>query len=296
MPLSAAPFHRRAALAVLVLAALACAALMAARLYGLIGAGVPLPAFYLVVPLLLAGPFALATPAAALRIALAVFALFVAVSLPNLVLHLGEADADLTLELHTASALLIALLHRIVSKQPGPADLAQLANTDAPTRLPNRRRMDEAIAAELLRFARYGHAFSVILIEIDGFDAAEHRIGPGGGERALVALAARAVEVLRDVDMLGRWDAGAFVVVLPETPFEDTLQKAAVLCSHVAAAPLIDAHRLTISCGVSAVAVGDSAEALLRRVGAALYTARRNGGNRAEGVPDRFAEIEPATV
>jgi diguanylate cyclase (GGDEF)-like protein len=91
------------------------------------------------------------------------------------------------------------------------------------------------------------------------------------------------MEVLRDVDTLGRWGGEEFVVILPETPFEESLHKATTLCGHVAAAPLVGDHAITISCGVTRVSTGDTADTLLHRADVALYAAKHGGRNRAEG-------------
>jgi diguanylate cyclase (GGDEF)-like protein len=98
-----------------------------------------------------------------------------------------------------------------------------------------------------------------------------------------VALAARALEGLRDVDMLGRWGGEEFIVVMLETEFGQALNKARELCCHVAATPLIGGNTVTISCGVTSVIAGDGADSLLQRADVALYAAKHGGRNRAEG-------------
>jgi diguanylate cyclase (GGDEF)-like protein len=175
-------------------------------------------------------------------------------------------------------------------------ELARLANTDELTQLANRRRMTEILATELVRFARYGHAFSIIMIDIDRFKEVNARFGHDAGDSTLVALTARTADLLRDVDTLGRWGGEEFVVVLPETPYEETLHKAQALCAHVAARPLLGANGVTVSCGVASVERGDSAETLLRRADEALYAAKRQGRNRAEGARHREPEAAPAST
>ena len=63
-----------------------------------------------------------------------------------------------------------------------------------------------------------------------------------------------------------------------------------------AAAPLMGEHAVTISCGVTAVAPGDTTDTLLQRADLALYDAKRRGRNRAEGVLARQAEPLLATT
>lgn len=278
----------------LFFAALVCAACMALRLYAPVyGASIDLQPLYLWIPVIYVFVFTQMDHKSSLPLALAILAIFVLISLPYLVFHFDAAYGNFTIQLHLVSAVLISALyffssyqHRFQIAQLSLDQLARLANTDELTQLANRRRMSEALESELLRFARYGHTFAVILIDIDHFKTINDQFGHGMGDATLVALARRAKEVLRDVDTLGRWGGEEFVVILPETPPDDALHKASALCAHVAAQPLVDQHNVTISCGVTSVITGDSAEALLQRADEALYAAKRLGRNRAEGAPE----------
>ncbi len=271
-----------------------CAACMALRLYSpTYGASIDLQPLYLWIPVIYVFAFTLSGHRSSLKISLVILALFVSISLPYLVRHVDQPYGNFTIQLHVVSAVLIAALyffssyqHRFQIAQLSVDQLARLANTDELTQLANRRRMTEAIDSELVRFARYGHVFSIVLIDIDHFKTVNDRFGHGVGDKTLVALAARTLEVLRDVDTLGRWGGEEFVVILPETAFDETLLKASALCAHVVGTPLVGEHAVTISCGVASVSTGDNADSLLRRADVALYAAKHRGRNRAEGVLD----------
>ena len=287
-------------LSCLLFAAGVCAACMALRLYSPgLGASIDIQPLYLWIPVIYVFAFTLVSHRASLKLSLAILALFVAISVPYLAATVDRPLANFTIQLHVVSAVLIAALHFFSSWQHrfnvarlSVDELARLANTDELTRLANRRRMAEAIDFELVRYARYAHVFSIIMIDIDHFKAVNDRFGHGTGDQALMALAARSREMLRDVDTLGRWGGEEFVVILPETPFEESLQKAAALCRHVAAEPLVGEWPLTISCGVATVKTGESAADLLKRADEALYAAKRLGRNRAEGAADEQAQAE----
>jgi diguanylate cyclase len=288
----------------LLFAAGICAACMALRLYSpTYGASIDLQPLYLWIPVIYVFAFTLSGHKSSLSISLAILALFVSISVPYLVRHFDQPYGNFTIQLHVVSAVLIAALyffssyqHRFQIAQLTVDELARLANTDELTKLANRRRMAEAVESELLRFARYGHVFSLILIDIDHFKTVNDRFGHGVGDQTLVALAARTMDVLRDADTLGRWGGEEFVVILPETPFEETLHKATALCGHVAAQPLVGDHAVTISCGVASVTTGDDADTLLQRADVALYAAKRRGRNRAEGVLENSSELSLTTT
>ena len=289
-------------MACLLFAAGLCAACMGLRLYSpTYGASIDLQPLYLWIPVIYVFVFTLAGHKSSLNISLAILALFVSISLPYLVYHLDEPYGNFTIQLHGVSAVLIAALHffssyqhRFQVAQLTADELARLANTDELTQLANRRRMTETIEFELARFARYGHTFSLILIDIDHFKTVNDRFGHGTGDKTLVAMATRALALLRHVDTLGRWGGEEFVVILPETRFEESLHKAASLCTHVAATPLVGDHPLTVSCGVTSVCAGDTADSLLQRADVALYAAKDRGRNRAEGV--LAGQVEPSSA
>jgi len=281
-------------MACLLFASGICALCMALRLYSPAhGASIDLQPLYLWIPVIYVFAFTLPNHRTSLRMSLAILAVFVAISLPYLARSLNQPHVNFTIQMLTVSAVLIAALyffsshlHRLRLAELTVGELARLANTDELTKLANRRRMTEVIAHEMGRFARYGHAFSIILFDIDHFKTVNDRFGHGVGDDTLVALAARTMDVLREVDTLGRWGGEEFVVILPETGFEETLRKAAALCVHVAAVPLVGEYAVTISCGVTCVCAGDTADSLLQRADSALYDAKRRGRNRAEGVLD----------
>ena len=277
--------------ACVLFATILCAACMALRLYSSYGAAIDLQPLYLWIPVIYVFAFTMLGHQSSLKLSLAILALFILISVPYLTGSFGSAYINFTVQLHMVSAVLIAALyffssyqHRFQIAQLTLAELARLANTDELTQLANRRRMAEVIESELVRFGRYGHAFALILIDIDHFKSINDRYGHAVGDRTLVALTKRVAQGLRDVDMLGRWGGEEFIVIMLETGFEQAMSKAQALCAHVAAAPLVDGHTVSISCGVTRVIAGDTADTLLHRADTALYAAKRGGRNRAEGL------------
>lgn len=288
-------------LSCLLFAAGICGTCMVLRLYfPIAGAAIDLKALYLWIPVIYVFAFTVAGHRSSLRISLCILGVFVAISLPYLMQRPVRVDANFTIQMDLVSAILIAALHffssyqhRLQLAELTVDELALLSNTDDLTRLPNRRRLTEILGYELARFARYGRGFSLILVDVDHFKSVNDRLGHAAGDQALAALAVRAGESLRDGDTLGRWGGEEFVIILPEAGMDDALRKAQGLCAHVAGKPLISDHIITVSCGVSGVHLGDSAETLLRRADAALYSAKQRGRNRAEAVSVRRTDDTP---
>lgn len=282
--------QRTAEFCCLLFAAIVCAGCMALSLYSLrYGASMDLEPLYLWIPLIYVLVFALFDRQTSVRLSLAMMALFFVVSLPYLV-RPAHIHTVFTITLHIVSAALVAALyffssyqHQVQIAELNMEQLARLANTDALTGLANRRRISEVIESELLRYARYEHHFAIILLDIDHFKAINDRLGHDMGDEVLKALALRCSALFRDVDLIGRWGGEEFLVVMPETPYAQALQRAQVLCQQVAASPIFDNHVISISCGVAGVEAQESLGELFHRADTALYEAKRNGRNCAVG-------------
>lgn len=164
----------------------------------------------------------------------------------------------------------------------------------------NRRYLDISLAAELGRVHRYGHPFTVLLVDVDGFkgvnDAHGHRIG----DAVLRALVQRLVGSIRtNVDVLTRMGGDAFVIVLPETPLDRgrvVARKAVELVRREPFRPSGLELALTVSVGIAAYPEsGATAEALLAAAGDALDRAKAGGRDRTEG-PEGPAKRQPPGV
>lgn len=267
-----------------------CLVGMALRLYSQrYGAGIHIAALYLWIPVVYVFAFMLASHKTGLFLSLGIFALFVGVSLPYLVLDLDGEYANLTAQLHLVSAIMITMLYffssyqtRLRLAQVTVDQLAQLSITDDLTGLFNRRHMAAVINEELARLVAGGRGFALILFDVDNFKSVNDRFGHGTGDAALVALARCATELFRDMGALGRWGGDEFVALVKDLGVEDAVRMSEALCAHVASSPLSGGQAMTISCGVTVAEAGDKLDRLLWRADSALYAAKHAGRGRAE--------------
>jgi diguanylate cyclase (GGDEF)-like protein len=95
------------------------------------------------------------------------------------------------------------------------------ALTDVLTELPNRRAFDKRLAEEIRRSARYKHAFSLVMMDVDGFKRVNDNYGHNVGDRVLRELAECLRYRVRDTDFLARFGGDEFVLILPETNLRD---------------------------------------------------------------------------
>jgi len=87
------------------------------------------------------------------------------------------------------------------------AELREQAICDPLTGLYNRRFLAEVLRRELARAERYGHALSLILMDIDNFKELNDRYGHLAGDEALKRVAKALWENIRRVDYISRWGA-----------------------------------------------------------------------------------------
>lgn len=270
-------------------AVLTCAACMLLRLYWpALGAAIQLAPLYLWFPILYVFAFVLGDHRIGLWIALAVMALFVAISLPYLLLDTHGPVANITVQMHVVSGAIIATLyffsgyqHRLRQAQARVDHLAVLSNTDELTGLINRRGMAALLDDALQRDA--GHVpFAMLLFDIDHFKAINDVFGHGIGDATLMALSMRATQVLRGTGVVARWGGDEFVALVRGKGAAEAIALAGVLRQAVAGHPFDHGQRVTISCGVTVGHHGDSIDSLFQRADAALYAAKRGGRNGVE--------------
>lgn len=152
--------------------------------------------------------------------------------------------------------------------------------TDPLTRIYNRYKLEEALAAEERRALRYGTGFSVIIADIDHFKAVNDSFGHPTGDTVLEEIAAELRGHTRTTDVLGRWGGEEFMIVCVHTRIEVAVGLAELLKRRIAQRRFANIGGLTVSFGVAAFEPGDTANAVVARADAALYAAKRGGRNR----------------
>ncbi len=170
-----------------------------------------------------------------------------------------------------ASALESAHLH---------SSARELADHDALTRLPNRRRLELDVDEEWERCRRYGRPMTMVMLDLDHFktvnDQRGHQVGDQVLREATVAIAA----TLRSTDTAYRYGGEEIVVLLRESALADGVRCAERIRLAVAGLRFDSAPGLAISISAG-VATRHAQMAhhseLLACADAALYDAKRLG-------------------
>jgi diguanylate cyclase (GGDEF)-like protein len=146
------------------------------------------------------------------------------------------------------------------------------ATRDGLTDLPNVRAFQDEFPLEVAAAVRYGDPLALALLDVDDFKLINDRHGHPQGDRILKRVAA----VLREAragDRPYRLGGDEFALLLAHTDADGARTLVARLCRKLADAGV------KVSVGVSGLRPGLQADTLRAEADAALYEAKRHGGN-----------------
>ena len=193
----------------------------------------------------------------------------------------GDLDVGLLVTTGGEVGYLTEVFNNMVARlRESRAGLERLSVTDALTGLHNRLRMMEVLENEVRRSRRLHHHFSVVMADVDLFKRYNDEHGHPAGDVVLKRVAAIMREGSRDVDFVARYGGEEFLIMMPETELEGAAEFAERIRKKLAAERLPAGH-ITLSLGVSAFPIhGDAPDQLIAEADAALYLAKRAGGDR----------------
>ena len=122
----------------------------------------------------------------------------------------------------------------------------------------------------------------VIFFDIDHFKRVNDEYGHLIGDEVLKDIAALVKRRLRKSDIFARWGGEEFIILLPDTPLDESCMIAKTLRIAIELENFENVGRLTCSFGVATLHENESPEGLLQRVDELLYRAKSKGRNRVE--------------
>ena len=174
---------------------------------------------------------------------------------------------------------------------------------DSTTGLFGRHYFHKRLREEISRAERYNQIFSVLMMELDGFEDYINAVGYLHCDATLKRLAEVLQAKMRKADPIARYSVKEFMLILPETDKPHAILAGEKICGLIAELNLNYqlgdiANKLTASIGVASHS-GDTEtkakwakteeelaqirEGLLVEVGRTLHRAKREGGNRVVG-------------
>jgi two-component system cell cycle response regulator len=168
-------------------------------------------------------------------------------------------------------------------------EVKSLAIRDGLTGLYNNRHFREVLGHQVEMSRRYGWPLSLLFLDIDNFKSINDTWGHPEGDLVLKALADFLQSHVRMADVLCRYGGEEFVVLLPQTSWDQAYRLAERLREGIAATPVALAHgdiHITVSIGVSCLTPDLSGEGLVKAADTALYRAKQAGKNRVWGTEE----------
>ena len=163
--------------------------------------------------------------------------------------------------------------------------LRELSITDDLTRLYNMRHFCFQVQLEMGRANRYGHALSLLLLDVDEFKGYNDTYGHLEGDQILINLGEVIRECLRKSDTAYRYGGDEFMVLLPETRASEALKVAERIRVRFVSAnsyPLHDrSTNPTLSVGVAEYRPDETLSKFIRKADETMYEAKGRGGNQS---------------
>lgn len=179
--------------------------------------------------------------------------------------------------------VLVAIAYRLMLReQQHTGELLTQSRKDPLTGLPNRIAADEALVREISRAQRGRNHSALLYLDIDKFKDVNDKLGHACGDHLLEQVASRIAAVLRNEDMLARLGGDEFLILLPNSNAE----KASILAQRVVdtfGTPFTGNNQeITVSTSIGICMFPDNGldnRTLLQNADAAMYEAKRRGGN-----------------
>jgi len=178
-------------------------------------------------------------------------------------------------DVYNEPELAVAVHNACAEKHP-----VEEAITAGLTGLKTHRYFREALKGEWRRSARSSRPFSVIMMDLDGFQQVNDQEGYLEGDRVLAAVATLLDARSRQPNVVSRYGEDEFAILMPETNAQQAEILAESLRAAVEADDFLRAHEVTASIGIATFPDhGRTPEEVLRVADSGMYIAKQCNGN-----------------
>jgi diguanylate cyclase (GGDEF)-like protein len=161
------------------------------------------------------------------------------------------------------------------------AQARERANVDELTGLFNHRFFYQRLDEEIARASRFGHIFSLLMIDLDLFKTYNDVQGHLAGDDILRDMASNIKQSIRRMDIGARYGGDEFAVILPQTSIDAAYAVAERIHRRLESQTETPGRPLTCSIGIASwPANGIMQEDIVRAADVALYYAKQNGRDR----------------
>ena len=177
---------------------------------------------------------------------------------------------------------IVSVMHDITNRKRDEEKIKYLAMHDPLTGLPNRILFMDRLAQVLSHAKRSGSMAALLFIDLDNMKGINDTMGHEAGDTALMVLADRLRECLREMDTAARLGGDEFVVVLQDLGGKADIEVVATRLLERIGEPFRLAgsdYRLKVSIGISVFPDhGEGIDTLLNKADMAMYNVKKDGG------------------
>jgi len=153
------------------------------------------------------------------------------------------------------------------------------------------------LASEIGRHSRYGGIFSVTILDLDSFKVFNDTYGHLAGDKLLRQAGNVMKSAIRSADQAFRYGGDEFAVLLPQTSIDAAYQVAERVRKQVALKIKSGDVPITVSLGLATwPADGIGSNEIIATADAALYHAKRSGGNRSHCASGTLLPLDKIAV
>jgi diguanylate cyclase len=201
--------------------------------------------------------------------------------------NMQQRSGELGVHLAEAQRQAQAAQERIRSLEGELEQVSQQLQEDPLTGALNRRGLDAEFVRMQSRVVHQGQPLTLALLDLDHFKSVNDTHGHDTGDAVLKALVVLAKRLIRPSDRVARMGGEEFMLILPDTPVQQSLvvvQRLLVAFSDQTLVQDSAGRRipLSFSAGVAELCPGEDFAAIYQRVDAALLQAKQAGRKRVE--------------
>jgi diguanylate cyclase (GGDEF)-like protein/PAS domain S-box-containing protein len=182
------------------------------------------------------------------------------------------------------SRYVVGVIEDVTERKLAEAQISNMARRDALTGIANRTVLRERLEEALVRLRGRQEAFTVLMLDLDGFKYINDSLGHAAGDELLKELARRLHSSLDDSETVARLGGDEFAIIQASkiNQREEAIALAVKVLEVVARPFDLDGHNVTVGTSVG-IAVApengtDSGE-LLKKADLALYRTKSEGRN-----------------
>jgi diguanylate cyclase (GGDEF)-like protein/PAS domain S-box-containing protein len=173
----------------------------------------------------------------------------------------------------------------ITERRRAEKRIRYLARIDALTKIPNRMQFQHLLQRGIARARRAGKPLCLFYVDVDHFKEINDTFGHLAGDTTLETVAQRLTAILPQRSIIGRLAGDEFAVIVDELGPDDdksTRQLAQKILDRLADPFFVQGHEVFMTASMGIAYYPDDAPNvidLIRNADAALYSAKKSGGN-----------------